>query len=108
MSTILRHDDAGRVVGEMHHDERPGNTIELHLDVAPARQRTGVGRSMLAELEALADERNVVALYTFCAWDNEKAKAFFAATGFTLTLAVGFYGHGRDAYLCVKPLRRPE
>lgn len=103
----IRRYDGDRVIGDLEWDARPGATYECHLDVEPDHQRRGVGRSMMAELEALVRERKGMSLYSFCAGDNGKALAFFTACGFRSRFAADFYGDGRHAYFLWKPVGAP-
>ena len=107
MRRIYRY-EGGRTVGCLEWDERPGATYELHLDVEPAYQRQGIGRSMVEELESFARAQGGMCLYTFMAADNEKARAFFLAMGFTLIYIPSFYGEGRDARFGCKPIGAPK
>lgn len=107
---IRRHDpqDGAFPIGELVYTYRSGKTIEVHLDVEPPYQRKGIGRSMMEEIEQLARNEKMMSLYTFMAPDNEKAKGFFRAMGFSLTYLPDFYGHGRAAYIGTKPIGKPE
>lgn len=108
MPVIERKDDNGDLIGELHWDARPGAVYEMHLDVATTHQRQGVGRAMLAELEAIIQAKSGMAVYSFSAGDNTKAHGFFTGCGFRATSAPDFYGRGRSAYFYWKPLGEPK
>ena len=101
-----RPDD--QLIGELVWTPSSGGTFEFHLDVVPEYQRKGVGRSMVEEMETLARSQKGMALYSFCASDNDGAVAFFRAMGFNTFFATDFYGEGRHSYFLWKPIGRPE
>lgn len=70
----------------------------LTLAVDPASRRQGIGRALLQQATATAQERGAQAIFLEAAADNSPAQALYAVLGFT---AVGrrrdYYSKGRDA-----------
>ena len=70
----------GAIVGFAALLERSGNACELDgLFVEPARMRTGVGRSLVADAERVARERGATRIDVVA---NPQALAFYEAVGF--------------------------
>jgi ribosomal-protein-alanine N-acetyltransferase len=78
----LRHDESGALIG--YCVALPGHqeTHLLNLTVAPARQRGGLGRALLAELVDWARLRGDAALFLEVRQSNHGALALYAAAGF--------------------------
>ncbi len=105
---IVRHDTFNHPIATLEWREGPGRTFEVHIDVDKEYHRCGIGRSLVAELEALIADREPMSLYTFMAADNETAYSFFNAVGFQLHVIPNFYGNGRNAVFGVKPIGTPK
>lgn len=92
--TLLVTDDGGFALGRVIAPEAE----LLTLAVAPARRRQGLGRALVARLEAAAAARGAAAMFLEVAATNGPARALYAALGYARAgLRRGYYGPGIDA-----------
>lgn len=91
----VRHEFAGFAIGEF------GDT-RLHLSllaVAPARQRKGIGRALLAWLEQSALTAGITEIHLELRSNNVAARYFYQSHGFVLTRSVPRYYSGEETAL---------
>ena len=77
----------------------------LTLTVAPASRREGIGRAMLKELIAWAEERRAPAIYLEVREGNEEASPLYLSEGFQpVSRRSNYYSFGIDAVVMKKEL----
>jgi [ribosomal protein S18]-alanine N-acetyltransferase len=91
----------GFVVGGWH---RRGTGHVVTLDVAPARQRGGVGSALLAALEERFRRERVRLVYLETAVEGG-ARGFYERHGYSVAERIsGYYNGALDAYVMTKPM----
>ncbi len=98
-------EDAGRIVG-VAMTERRGDSLYIdRLAVDPQQQKGGVGRWLMAELEALARSRGDGSLSLETAEMMEHLVRLYGGFGFEI-VGRGPPAHGKDPHMRVKMLKR--
>jgi ribosomal-protein-alanine N-acetyltransferase len=110
----IRHSETAVIVARDRHRlagfaiMRFGDS-DAHLDlfaVAPAWRRRGVGRSLLAWLEACARTAGIFDIRLELRSDNDVARSFYAVQGYVdCGLAPGYYAGREDALRMRRDLR---
>lgn len=81
----------------------------ITIDVLEASRRSGVGATLLAEVESGLARNGVREVGLETATDNDSAIAFWKKHGYrTVGVWKGYYPGGRDAYAMVKTLSLPK
>lgn len=99
----------GFVIVDVEGPEEGGVGYVVTLDVDPAFRRRGIARALMAEAEGRARREGCTVMVLHAFTGNGAAMEFYARVGFVRTHRVeGFYGAGRDAWVCVKELSGEE
>ena len=91
---------AGFVIGVVEID-RTGHVVVL--GVAPEHRRRGIGRGLMARLEAMFLERDVRLIHLEVRTTNDGARALYEGLGFAIAgRRLAYYTNGDDGYLMVR------
>lgn len=109
--TVVAETNGGEIAGfcVAHVERVHGGQVAyiVTLDVAPLHRRHGLARQMMERIEDQARGAGCESMALHVSVENSGAIAFYETEGYERSHGVdGFYGLGRDAFVCRKTLKR--